>query len=269
MAFTQLLPQTEARHLVSCYWFVDDAETTPVEQKIVPDGYPEIIFHFGDPYEIKLRETWSPQTRELLAGQLTRYFHLRNTGTSGIVGIKLQPTAVAHLFNCTMSDLTDRVVNFRLALPAAFALLNPVIESYISKRDKAALASQFDSLFGARSILWQPLAVDAAVKQIIGSNGNLNVEEMCDTNAISERQLERQFRRYVGLSPKFYARVIRFSYIFQLVNSPGFSWTDLSLEAGFYDQPHFSKDFKAFTGEEPSRYHFDKETLANFFMKRK
>ncbi|NJM25806.1 MAG: AraC family transcriptional regulator [Bacteroidia bacterium] len=269
MAFTQLLPQAEARQLVSCYWFVDDDGTTPVEQKIVPDGYPEIIFHFGDPYEIKLRDTWSLQTRELLAGQLTRYFHLRNTGTSGIVGIKLQPTAIAHLFNCTMSDITDSVVNFRGTLPAAFAMLNPAIESYIFGRNKTVLAGQLDHLFTARSLLSRPLAVDAAVKQIIDSNGNLNVEEMCDANAISERQLERQFRRYVGLSPKFYARVIRFSYIFQLVNAPGFSWTDLSLEAGFYDQPHFSKDFKAFTGEEPSRYHFNEETLANFFMKRK
>jgi YesN/AraC family two-component response regulator len=46
------------------------------------------------------------------------------------------------------------------------------------------------------------------------------------------------------------------------------SWTQVGLESGYYDQAHFIKNFKAFTGEDPSRYFFEEPNLANFFLKK-
>ncbi|MGC4021921.1 MAG: helix-turn-helix domain-containing protein [Cyclobacteriaceae bacterium] len=74
------------------------------------------------------------------------------------------------------------------------------------------------------------------------------------------------FRTYVGLSPKFYARIIRFNKIFSLIEKNDPQWIDLMNEAGFYDQSHLIRNFKAFTGEDPSAYNFSKKTLANFFL---
>ncbi len=46
------------------------------------------------------------------------------------------------------------------------------------------------------------------------------------------------------------------------------SWVDLTYKSGFYDQSHFIKDFREFTGENPTNYLFDEQNMANFFMDR-
>ncbi|MDY8135884.1 helix-turn-helix domain-containing protein [Aquimarina sp. 2201CG5-10] len=84
---------------------------------------------------------------------------------------------------------------------------------------------------------------------------------------MNERNLERFFKTYIGLTPKFYSRVIRFSNIFKLIQQEGFNWASIAYLAGFYDQSHFIKNFKEFTGEEPSKYGFEEENMANFFLK--
>jgi transcriptional regulator GlxA family with amidase domain len=85
---------------------------------------------------------------------------------------------------------------------------------------------------------------------------------------ITERQLERLFKKYIGLSPKFYSRIIRFNHIFQLVKEKRISWLEITHLSGYFDQSHFIRDFKAFTGEEPSQYFFDAPDMANFFLKK-
>ncbi|NQY35322.1 MAG: AraC family transcriptional regulator [Alteromonadaceae bacterium] len=80
------------------------------------------------------------------------------------------------------------------------------------------------------------------------------------------RQLERYFKQAIGLPPKLYCRIIRFAYIFKLISTNNSNWSEISTQAGFYDQSHFIKNFKEFTGEEPSKYGFKAENLANLFL---
>jgi AraC-like DNA-binding protein len=46
------------------------------------------------------------------------------------------------------------------------------------------------------------------------------------------------------------------------------SWLDITHRSGYFDQSHFIKDFKAFSGEDPSKYFFDTPNMANFFLKK-
>jgi AraC-like DNA-binding protein len=97
----------------------------------------------------------------------------------------------------------------------------------------------------------------------------LTVTELCETVYISERQIQNLFKKYVGLSPKLFARIIRFSYIFQLQEKKEQNWAGLAYDAAFYDQAHFIRNFKNFTGESPAAYGFDENNMANFFLKKK
>jgi methylphosphotriester-DNA--protein-cysteine methyltransferase len=110
--------------------------------------------------------------------------------------------------------------------------------------------------------------IDQAIELIFETKGTIAVNELCVAVAVGERQLERAFKKYVGLTPKFYMRIIRFSHIFHAFTTGKDNWAQLGLEAGFYDQSHFIKNFKAFTGEDPSAYFFDDPTMANFFLKK-
>jgi AraC-like DNA-binding protein len=264
MEFRRIHPPAELRKLVECYWIARNPDPAPVLQKIIPDGFPELIFHFGDPYRIQLADTWEQQANNLLAGQITKFFFLENSGTSDILGIKLNPAAVTQLFDINMSALCDRVVPLDEVGHPWLLNVHRIIREAGDHEMRIQLFNQ--QLINFQSIKNNPL--ERAIEAIQQSRGAISVSALCQQCGFSERQAERYFKRYIGLPPKFFARVIRFSHIFQVAREKKLSWSEVGLESGFYDQAHFIKDFKAFSGEDPSRYFFDEPTLANFFMKK-
>ena len=105
-----------------------------------------------------------------------------------------------------------------------------------------------------------------AAQLIINEKGLISLQEIQQKINISERSLERYFKKNIGISPKFYSRVIRLSNIFKLIQEGKTNWADIIYQSGFYDQSHFIKNFKEFTGEEPSNYGFNEQNMANFFL---
>lgn len=267
MIYHRQLPAPELQSVVNCYWHIDSQGDSTIEtQKIVPDGYPEIILHYGAPYEINLDGSWKDQATCLLAGQIRQHFFLRNTGVSGMVGIKLQPAALTHLFNIDQSGLTGKVVD----LPESIRrVLSPAISSLHSDLDMARVCSALDLAFSKLTAQGpESDEISASVSLLLERKGNIGVNELTEAVNCGERKLERLFKRFIGLSPKFYARIIRLSYIFELMQEGNKNWSDLVYDSGFYDQSHFIKNFKEFTGEDPSSYGFDERNMANFHLKK-
>lgn len=268
MIFKRVLPPRDLEKIIECYWIIENDDPTPHQQKIIPDGFCEIIFHYKDPYRICLTNTWEQQSMHLVAGQISRHFFLENTGASGIIGIKVKPTALTHLFNLDMHLLTDKVIDLPVALGDQLQALEQDLRR-TGDHDHfiTLLNDHFRRILQATNYV--PSPADQAIDLIFAHRGMIAVAEIGERVGIGERQLERLFKKYIGLSPKFYMRIIRFSAIFQLIQEEDPGWAGLAYEAGFYDQSHFIRNFKAFTGEDPSRYGFDKKNMANFFLKKK
>jgi AraC-like DNA-binding protein len=92
-----------------------------------------------------------------------------------------------------------------------------------------------------------------ALSLIHKSKGNIRIKELMDQLHISQSPLEKRFRKAVGTSPKKFASIVRMKNLLQQHNSSN-SLTDLGYEAGFYDQAHFIKAFKSFTGDTPENF---------------
>jgi AraC-like DNA-binding protein len=73
---------------------------------------------------------------------------------------------------------------------------------------------------------------------------------------LSHHHLIENFRTWCGVTPKAYADIVRFRQFIQALplQGPMPSWADLVATSGYYDQPHFIRVFRAFTGLSPSRY---------------
>lgn len=268
MLYKRIDPDPALQDLVREYWIVESDDPEPYEQKVVPDGFPEIIFHYGDPYRIRLYAEWEEQEQQLFAGQISRHFYLKNTGRSGMLGVKLMPTAPYRLTGMDMSEYTDRVVPLEQVFGKDLGSLGRQLTDDLPPEKKAALAErQMDSLAGQLSSP-ERSSVEQAVDVILDQKGLVRMGELAERLEVSRRHLERSFKREVGLSPKFYSRIIRFNCIFEVMKEGNDSWIDIALASGYFDQSHFIKEFKEFTGEEPSGYGFDEKTLANFFLNR-
>lgn len=103
-----------------------------------------------------------------------------------------------------------------------------------------------------RTVNPDPLA-DAAACKIREAGGNLKIGELCKMLYISESQFEKRFRKAVGISAKKYASLVRISNVLT-DNRINNNITDKAYEAGYFDQAHFIRDFKAYTGYTPLRF---------------
>ncbi len=265
MKYQEIRPSDTAAGLVKLYWSVDSERGRRIsKEKIIPDGYPELILHFGDPYRINFGSRWETQGKRLLAGQITKYFYLKNTGQSRMIGIKMQPAALTHLYGIDMKPLVDRVMEVSESHPCA--VIFDLLDASVSFESNV---ERLDNYFGQVRPVLTHEELDQALARILSGRGSTKINDIASSSSAERRRLERQFSRYVGLSPKRYSRIVRLKNIFESVQGNDASWGDVVFDHDYFDQAHFIRDFREFTGCSPSAYGFDENNFANFFMKRR
>lgn len=113
-----------------------------------------------------------------------------------------------------------------------------IIERFLINRMKATVPDEM--VLGALSLIHK-------------NKGNIRITALMEQLHISQSPLEKRFRQMVGTSPKKFAAIVRFKHTLQAYR-PAISLTELGYEAGYYDQAHFIKEFKTFTGDTPERF---------------
>lgn len=95
-------------------------------------------------------------------------------------------------------------------------------------------------------------AVAYAVREI---GRTQRIDELTARIGLSSRRFADIFRDEVGLTPKLFCRIQRFQdALRRLSEGKPVEWADFALSCGYYDQPHFNRDFQAFSGLNPSSY---------------
>src|SRR5690606_38201784 len=92
-----------------------------------------------------------------------------------------------------------------------------------------------------------------AVKLIYQSKGTIRIKEINEKLFISQSPFEKRFRKVVGTSAKKFASIIRFNSVLDNMNESKLL-TEICYENNFFDQAHFIKDFKQFTGDTPENF---------------
>jgi AraC-like DNA-binding protein len=113
-----------------------------------------------------------------------------------------------------------------------------------------AIAESF--LFFRAAKLKKLGAIDHVIPDILKYSGMVKIDQLSKKAEMSNRQFERVFKERIGLSPKFYSRLVRFSkaWIMKEIHS-GSTWTEIAYQCGYFDQMHLIRDFQAFAGTNP------------------
>ncbi len=185
-----------------------------------------------------------------------------------MAGIVFKPAGLASLFNLPVYEFTEeRIALGKLFKEAVVAELASAIQHESEPAEKAKLLEAF-VLKQVGEKLPVPDAIDEAANKIVQSNGLLHVNELIEHAYMSRRNFERKFFKRVGLSPKYYARIRRMSYIGNLIAGKAkVDWPDVFLNCEYYDQSHFIKDFIEFTGRTPQQYFEENSELSKYVDK--
>jgi len=270
MRYVEVQPSPALRNYLECFWFVsDDRQTvvTGVPERVLPDGCVEWIFHFGEPFQQSIGAVcWERQPRSFLVGELTEFLLLRSTGATSVMGVRFRPGSAYRFLPLPLELLTDKTVGVEEVWGAEGRRLEKAVFAASSNQHRRKLLEAF--LLRKLEESCQRPRFEAAIREIMRNCGRTRVDELARRLGCSPRQVEREFRLYLGLTPKALARIIRFQNLLRLVGEETLErWANLALASGYCDQSHMVREFQSFTGHCPSdQPAADESPLARHFV---
>jgi AraC-like DNA-binding protein len=220
-----------------------------------------LILAFGDELDVHDGEV-GPEPQRLGAFVVGNQSHASMTGVAGHqLGVQVELTDAGALallgdveaYNDAVVPLDQalgregtRLVG-RLADAASWTDRLDVLDASFARHDLPALAPE---------VVW-------LLRQLVVSQGRARVEPLMDETGWSRRHVTERFRRQLGITPKAYARLLRFGHAAALLveTSSARSLADVATEAGYYDQSHLTRDFTALAGMTPGTYATDAESV--------
>jgi AraC-like DNA-binding protein len=161
------------------------------------------------------------------------------------------PGGLYRLVGIPMKELYDDGFEGAVILGREMEAVTDQLQEAGSFEEMVTVAEKF--LAGKLSTIKAMLPFDEAMQMLTLHNGAIPIEKIAAHACLSLRQFERTCHQRIGYSPKFYARLTRFSTAYRLKEStPSLSWTGIAHSAGYYDQMHFIRDFREFTGITPT-----------------
>ncbi|MCI0573186.1 MAG: helix-turn-helix domain-containing protein [Myxococcaceae bacterium] len=184
-----------------------------------------------------------------LAGTARR---MRTAAGGGVVLAMFHPAGATQFFAEPLHELFDATVALDQLVQRGD--VDRVASQVADAADHAERVAALEAFLVARMRPQQPdRLVATAVGAIHEARGGIRIGALAKALAISQDPLEKRFRRVVGASPKQFASLLRLRYVVDAYR-PGASLTRLALDAGYFDQSHFIREFRAVTGEAPGRF---------------
>ncbi|KXH84360.1 helix-turn-helix domain-containing protein [Chryseobacterium kwangjuense] len=266
MDYQTFPPRPELSSLIKCYWTLESPEEEiPRQQTIVPDGCMEMIFHYGDLYKQYMEYGQAVvQPRSCVFGQLTKPLVIEPTGTTGIFSVRFHFEGFIPFASIPIKEMDDKAISLeKLFGEEGIALEKNILESETTA-EKINLVEEF--LLKKLDATAIDRVLQSTIDTILTANGKISINELSQLTNINRRQLERKFSSAVGLSPKQLSKTIRLQSTLKLLLSKEFAnLTALAHESEFYDQAHFIKDFKEFTGLTPKEFYGENLKMSYLF----
>jgi AraC-like DNA-binding protein len=250
-------PNFELTEFIKRYWTLEgQKENTPLKNTIVPDGTMKLIFHYGDTYKHHSQSgsiTILPKC--FLIGQLTKPYMIEPVGVTGSFVVQFKPNGFLPFTTIPIKEMENTAVPLDKLFGKDGEEIGEKILLAINTTERINLIETFllNRLTDKKTI---DNIVKSTVDTILNANGQFSINDHSFQNNINRRQLSRKFSTTIGLSPKQLSKTIRIQAALKnLLTKKVTSLTDLAYENEYFDQAHFIKDFKEFTGLTPKEFY--------------
>ena len=244
-------PPEELQDTIKCFWHnrrdVGELESS---FEVVPDGYAEIIFHFGGGCSIANNGDLQPLPSPFLMGLLNQPVVFYTKGRLEILGIRCFPWTVFDLLGLPSGKGGVHVFEHPVAK------LQPALTELIQAgRIDEALAQIKQYFLRARSGIAPNSMLFKAGVAMRKANGTLPVSQVAAAAHATVRTLERNFKQSSGHTVKDVSALMRFEQVRnRLWHFPDSNLAGLAHELGYSDQSHLSREFKRYSGTTPAAF---------------
>ena len=244
-------PPAALRDIIQCFWYdrLDFGEQ-PASFEVPPDGYTEIIFHFGSACHLSTPAGWQPLPSPFLMGLLQQPARLTTKDRFEIIGIRCFPWTVFDLLGLPPGTGNVRLVEHPIA-----QLQAPLAQCLQAGNVTEALAKAA-RYFGQTQL---PMAGESllgkAGRAIRQATGTLPVSQVAAAAHATVRTLERNFKQAAGHTVKDVSSLMRFEQVRNhLLLHPKTNMARLAQQLGYADQGHLNREFKRYSGTTPTAF---------------
>ena len=250
-------PSEALKPYVKHYYIFESDTEAGFEDTVFPSGDMEMIFNLREGiWESSVDNIFTTTPKIELWGQITKPLAIRSNGRHTMLGIKFFTHSAAYflddeigVFNDQVSDLGDiiatpvKVLHAQLLETKDIAKRIELIELFLLKR----LIVHEKKVF----------RIDKVGHILTGIKKNpeeSNINNIASKHGITSRYLHKLIHQHTGLSPSSFNKIIRFQFSLKLITKNDQPLTSIAYNCGYFDQSHFIRDFKSFTGLTPSAY---------------
>lgn len=261
MHYWRIEPDRRLQPAIQCYALVSPtrlgaSRSRPADfedQLLLPDGYSEIVFVLEGRFErraVGQAGPWNVMASSYVIGGRSNSVIARNLTPVRLVSVKLDSRRLREIIGTPLDEFRDGTVTLRdLGCKELLRLEDAVANA----SSVSGIASVLDT-FLLRTRWSDARTPDVAelLRGVQSSHGALSIMQFLRARHLDARTIERHFAACMGMTPKQYARIVRFkrSYGRLMLSGPDRTRVGAHLE-GYYDQSHFDRDFKRFLGVSP------------------
>jgi len=236
---------------IKCFWH-NKREFGPIESsfEVIPDGYAEIIFHFGGGCSTFYNGSLQAMPSPFMIGLLNQPALFYTKNRFEIIAVRCFPWTVFDLLGLSSDKNEVRIFEHPIAK------LQPVLDNLVTAgKIEEAIAQVEQFLLNARSMVAINSTLFKAGAAMREANGTIPVSEVATAAHATVRTLERNFKQSSGYTVKDVSGLMRFEQVRNhLWLNPDVSIAGLAHELGYTDQSHLSREFKRYSGTTPAAF---------------
>lgn len=273
MIFTIHRPENWLKPYIEQFIYFKDYMPEHALERVVPDGGVYLISELdGMPRAVVDNDSLEPRqtyTRAWISGIHNEYISITAKPKSEMFVVQFKPHGALPFFHCSMDRLKNSVVPAETVLSDAIfefrdRLLKAVDDQHKIQEAEAWLETRYEKALEPDEIIFtavERMHADPAF-------GQTSLQEIIQKSGVSDKHFIHLFKKFLGLTPKQFQRVLRFNELLQVVKrEEEISWSAVSAACGYFDQAHFIKEFKRFCGINPKAFLEDNKSneRLNFF----
>ncbi len=260
----------ELKPYIYNYWSIKNKIDSQKTNKILSDASLGFIINFSNPYKITINSKTSICSGNITLTGPTKYpAFITFEKYLDAIGIRFKVGGAYKFFDEEISSLCDKNINY----DESFWNFDLLYKELISKKNN------FEKVKAIEIFLIKRLQLSKKqnskytmdfVNFIKENKGDISIDHLCEHFSSNKRQIERIFKKEIGLSAKLFSRIIRMRNVRDSLSSLEVdNLTSTGYSNGFFDQAHFIKEFRSFMNETPKNYYQNKLSMAKVLQFKK
>lgn len=218
-----------------------------------PTPFQSMIFYCNNPVSMGRidDENFEKQPLTILIGPQYSRVNIKVHRMLRAIRIDFLPGGMYRMLGIPMNELFDKGFDALDFFGSEIRSVNEQLQNSTNLEEGKNIVEKF--LLKQTLNLKEKAPIDSALHILYHKSGAMSIEKTASLSCLSLKQFERKCKERLGMNPKLFARILKFSKAYRLHEYfPENSWTQIAYEAGYYDQMHMIRDFKVFAGVNPS-----------------